>query len=281
MTNVGNYPRISTSLLVFFPLFAMLAAAQEKKEFSYTVGFKATISITNHYGPITVKPSGNRHVLVTATPHSDAVSFVNEQHGNRIELQAVSSRQGTNLVDYTVLVPDDAFVSLQSSDGSLSAQGLRGDVILESATASVEVTDISGAHLHVRTLSGPITLTDIRNSHLEVHSVSGNISLHKVTESSAEVHSGSGRVTYEGDPGRTGDYLFTTHTGNLDVSIPASAPVEIKSHSLKGASDSGSVDSRDTSTIGQGNLLLKPGRLSTSRFVLRSFKGMIRVKRPD
>ena len=69
----------------------------------------------------------------------------------------------------------DAFVSLRSSDGTLRAQGLRGDVILEAAAASVEVTDISDAHLHVRTLSGPITLTDIRNSHLDIHSVSGDV----------------------------------------------------------------------------------------------------------
>ncbi len=61
-------------------------------------------------------------------------------------------------MDYTVLVPAAAFVSLRSSDGTLRAQGLRGDVVLEAASGSVEVTDISDAHLHVRTLSGPITL---------------------------------------------------------------------------------------------------------------------------
>ena len=96
--------------------------------------------------------------MVETVSHSDAVSLVNEQHGDRIELRSVSSRPGTNLVDYTVLVPAAAFVSLRSSDGTLRAQGLRGDVVLEAASGSVEVTDISDAHLHVRTLSGPITL---------------------------------------------------------------------------------------------------------------------------
>jgi len=38
-------------------------------------------------------------------------------------------------------------VSLRSSDGTLRAQGLRADVIMEAAGASVEVTDISDAHL--------------------------------------------------------------------------------------------------------------------------------------
>ena len=135
--------------------------------------------------------------------------FVNEQHGNRIELRSTSSRQGSGLVDYTVLVPTDAVVSLRSFDGALHAQGLHGDVILEAASASVEVTDVSDAHLHVKTLSGPITLTDIRNSHLDVHSVSGNVNIRNVTGSSVEVNSGDGRITYEGDPGAAGEYLLT------------------------------------------------------------------------
>src|ERR1700687_1137347 len=105
MTNARKYSRISTVLLAVFSLLSLLAVAQEKKEFSYTVGPGAVISITNNYGPITVKPSGSRQVLVETVSHSDTVSLMNEQHGDRIELRAMSSRPGTNLVDYTVLVP--------------------------------------------------------------------------------------------------------------------------------------------------------------------------------
>ena len=147
MTNARRHSRNSTVLLAVFPLLSWLAAAQEKKEFSCTVGPGAVISITNNYGPITVKPSRSSQVLVETIFHSDAVNLVNEQHGNRIELRSISSRQSTNLVEYTVLVPAAAFVTLRSSDGTLRAQGLRGDVVLEAASGSVEVTDISDAHL--------------------------------------------------------------------------------------------------------------------------------------
>ena len=156
-----NRVEIHAGVVIVISLLALTAAAQEKekKSFTYAVGPRAVVSITNNYGPITVKPSGSRQVVVETVSHSDAISLVNEQHADRIELRSVSSRQGTNLVDYTVLVPAAAFVSLRSSDGALRAQGLRGDVILEAAGASVEVTDISDAHLHVRTLSGPIRLS--------------------------------------------------------------------------------------------------------------------------
>lgn len=283
-----NIAVVPAGLVVAIALLALPAAAQdkekqEKKDFSYAVGPGAVISITNNYGPIAVRPSGSGQVVVETVSHSDAVSLVNEQHGDRIELRSVSSRQGTNLVDYTVLVPAAAFVSLRSSDGTLRAQGLRGDVVLEAASGSVEVTDISDAHLHVKTLSGPITLTDIRNSHLDVHSVSGDVSLHHVTGPSVEVNSGSGRITYDGDPGRLGDYLISSHTGDLEVSIPANAWVTIKARSIKNQADpefptasnapAGRID------MGQVNLMGKPGKIG-SRFELRSFSGKIHLKRP-
>src|ERR1700674_5434081 len=238
------------------------------------------VSITNNYGPITVKPSGSRQVVVETVSHSDAVGLVNEQDSDRIELRSISSRPGTDLVDYTVLVPMDAFVSLRSSDGTLRAQGLRGDVILEAAAASVEVTGISDAHLHVKTLSGPITLTDIRNSHLDIHSVSGNVTIRNVTGPSVEVNSGSGRISYQGDPGSAGEYQLTSHSGDLDISIPASALVNIKARSIKGQSDPEFPIASGFSAPGAQNLLLKPGMTIGSRFELRSFRGKIRLKRP-
>jgi hypothetical protein len=280
MTTARKHSRISTVLLAVFSLLSLLAAAQEKKEFSCTVGPGAVISITNNYGPVTVKPSGSSQVSVETIFHSDAVNLVNEQHGDRIELRSISSHQGTNLVEYTVLVPAAAFVTLRSSDGTLRAQGLRGDVVLEAASGSVEVTDISDAHLHVKTLSGPVTLTDIRNSHLDIHTIRGNVNLHNVTGPSVEVNSGAGRITYDGDPGRVGEYLLTSHTGDVEVSIPASAWVEIKAHSLKRQSDPEFPTASSVPALGQTSLLGGPGKIHGSRFDVRSFSGKIRIKRP-
>jgi hypothetical protein len=277
-----NMVEVPTGIVLVISLLALSAGAQDndKKEFTYTVGPRAVVSITNNYGPITVRPSPNRQVVVETVTHSDAVSLVNEQHGDRIELRSMSTRQGANLVDYTVLVPVDAFVSLRSSDGTIRAQGLRGDVILEAAAGSVEVTDIRDAHLHVRTLTGPISLTDIRGSHLDIHSVSGNVSLRNVTGPSVEVNSGSGLISYEGDPGPMGEYLLTSHSGDLDVSIPASALVDIKARSIKGQADPDFPIANGFSAARTGNLLLKPGTITGSRFELRSFRGKIHLKRP-
>ena len=271
--------RTQTTLAAVIALLVAVGEAQSTKQLIYIVGPRANVSITNHYGSITVNPAATSRVIVKTISHSDAVSFENEQHGNRITLRAHSSREGTGLADYMVSVPSDAFVTLRSSDGILRAHGLRGDVTLESATAPIEATDIDKAYVSVKTLGGSVLLADIRNSHLNVRSIGGTVSLRNVTGSSVEVHSGTGRISYEGDPGRMGEYLLTSHTGDLEISIPANASVGIKTRSEKGASDPNLVDDLASPSATNGNLLLRRGARSASRFVLRSFKGNIHVKR--
>lgn len=279
MTNCGSCRRIVAILVVVMFLLS-LPAGQEKKEFHYTVGQRAIVSITNNYGPVTVMPSGSDQVGLTTVSHSDAVTFEHEQHGNRIALRAISGTLGTSLVDFSVIVPADAFVTVRSSDAAVHVRGLQGDVVLEAVSGTVEAADINNAHLHVKTLSGPITLTNIRDSHVDVRSVNGDVNLLNVSGSSLEVNSGSGRIKYNGDPGSLGEYLLTSHSGDLEVSIPANAVVEIKAHSLKGESDQGIPNVNGLPAASQRNLLLKPGIVNTSRFVLRSFRGAIHVRRP-
>jgi len=268
-------------LIVLGILFSLRATAQITKELRYQVGPKAMVSITNDYGSITVQPSGNTQVIVMTVAYSNAVSFSSEQRGNRVELRAESNSRGTGLADYKVLVPMDTIVTLRSSNGRLHAQGLNGDIVLEAINATVEVSDVRDAHIHVRTLSGSVTLSNLRDSHLDISSVSGDLTIKNVTDSFVEAHSGSGQITYDGNPGKTGDYTLTTHTGNLDVSIPATASAEITSRSLQGDADQDVANPTTGPATPQQNRFLSLRRTAASRFVLRSFKGHIHVRRPN
>lgn len=266
--------------LTVVALLAVSMARTGVRETTYTVGRRARISITNCCGPITVKPSGRRLVVAKTLSHSEEVNFVNEQRGERVKLRSESNRQGDNLAEYTVLVPADAIVTLRSANGMIDVEGLRGDVIVEAMTASVHIDNISGAHLHVRTLSGPITLANIGRCHVDVGSVSGNVDLHNVSESSVKVNSGTGRIAYQGDPGSDGDYLLTTYSGDLDLSIPARAVVDVKSRSMNSELNQGKSISSGVSEAGTGNHLLKSRTIGIPRFVLRTFRGRIGLKRP-
>ena len=123
-------------------------------------------------------------------------------------------------------------------------------------------------------------MKNIRHSRLYVDSITGNINVHNVTESLIEAHSGTGRITYDGDPGNSGEYKLTSHSGDLDVSIPADAIVQINAHSI---ADGSNQPARSDTSLGGSNesRFMKPDPIrGGSRFVLRSFRGKIHVKRP-
>src|ERR1700730_2609666 len=82
-------------------------AAEVRKEFRFTVGPRAAISIVNQYGPISVKPSHGNQVIVTAILHSDKVEIDHDQSGNRVDMVShllPEATADTGRVDYEVLV---------------------------------------------------------------------------------------------------------------------------------------------------------------------------------
>lgn len=223
--------------LVVISVGATLAAAESRKEYRYTVGPHTNVSVTNQYGPISVKPASGNQVIVVAVLHSDKVEIDQSQNGNRVDLVShlqPDATPETGRVDYEVQVPDDASVTLHSSSGPLTAEKLHGDVTLEGAAAGVEVHDINNAHVHVKTMNGPITLTNIKQGHVEIASVSGDITLKAVSGSLVQVNSTSGKISYEGDFGAGGRYLFISHTGDIEASAPAYASIEVVARSAKG-----------------------------------------------
>lgn len=219
-------------------LGASVAVSETRKEFHFPVGSRASISITNEYGPVIVRPGSGKEVVVTAIVHSDKAEVDQSQSGNRIDitshlLQGADSESGR--IDYELLVPPDASVNLHSITGPLRAEKLHGDVTLQGAAAQVEVRDISDAHVHVRTLNGPITLTNIRNGHVEITSVSGDVTLTSVSGPLVQVSSTSGRILYDGDFGDGGEYSLTSHSGDIQATAPSYASMDVTARSVNGS----------------------------------------------
>ncbi len=216
---------------------ATFAVAETRKEYRFTVGPRASVSITNGYGPISVKPAAGNQISVTAILHSGKVEVDHSQSGNRVNIVShllPGATADTGRVDYEVLVPVDASVTLHSTSGPLHAEKLRGDVVLEGASANVDVRDISDAHVHVKTLNGPVTLTNIHDGHVEITSVSGDVVLNSVSGPLVQVNSTSGRIRYDGDFGSGGEYSLTSHSGDIEASAAADASIDVTARSVRG-----------------------------------------------
>ena len=183
------------SALIAGTMTTAALAADTHKELRFNLGPKAGISVNNPYGSISIRPSNGNVVIVNAVMSSDKVEVDDNVIGNRVEVQShllpgADSQSGR--VDYEIQVPADASVALHSSSGLMRAEKLHGDVSLEGAAATVEVRDITNAHVHVKTLNGSVKLTNIQDGHVEVDSLSGNVTLTSVTGPLVQVISTSG-----------------------------------------------------------------------------------------
>ncbi len=128
-------------VVVISAMLAGTLVAQSHKEYRFNVGSKAGVSVNNPYGSISVKPSPGNTVVINAALSSDKVEVDKSQTGNRVEIQShllSGADAQSGRVDYEILVPADASITLHSSTGPLRAEKLHGDVTLEGAAATVD-----------------------------------------------------------------------------------------------------------------------------------------------
>jgi DUF4097 and DUF4098 domain-containing protein YvlB len=259
------------------------AIAESRKEYRFNVGPNSNISVDTQYGAISVKPGTSSQVVVTAISQSDKTEVDNQQSGNRIEIAShllSGADQQSGRVDYELLIPSDATLSLRSSTGPLSAEGLQGDLTFEGTDAAVNVRKVNNGHVHVRTMRGPITLTDVRNGHIELSSISGALTLKSVTGPFVRATSGSGRIFYDGDFGSGGDYKLSTHTGDIEAVVPADTSAGFSAHSLLGKvhNELDLMPQHQRYPSEEGRSFFGSKGKASSKVVLHSFSGKIRLK---
>jgi DUF4097 and DUF4098 domain-containing protein YvlB len=257
--------------------------AESKKEYRYTVGANANISVDTQYGAISVKPGTGDQVVVTATLQSDNVEVDQQQNGNRIAiashlLQGANEQSGR--VDYELLIPPDATLNLRSSTGPLTVERLHGDLSLEGTDTEVNVRDVSNGHVHVRTMRGPVTLTEVHNGHVEVASISGDVHLKSVSGPLVQANTGSGKIFYDGDFSSGGIYRFTTHSGDIEALVPADVSADFRAHSVLGRvrHDFPLQPKHSRFPVEVGRSFFGTVGKASSEVVLRSFSGKIRLK---
>jgi DUF4097 and DUF4098 domain-containing protein YvlB len=270
--------------LIALVTVATVSMAETRKEFRFVVGPNSTVSVANQYGQVTAKPVAGNQVLVTAVLYSDKVEVDRGQSANHISLTShllPGADQQSGRVDYEVLVPVDANVTLHSQTGPLHAERLRGDVVMEGASAPVEVIDIANSHVHVKTMDGKITVTNLRDNHAEISSVSGDIVLSDVNSQYLQVSSTSGNISYDGDFGSGGEYAIISHSGNIQATVPPGASFKVTARTVKGKVESDIPFQPAQHMTFQPSPTALAGSMgkAASSVVLRTFTGKIHLQK--
>ena len=270
-------------------LAAALCAGQTRKETRLEIAPGGTVTIVNHGGSVNLKSGAGNHVVVAYTAHSPKVEVDETSTANhrRIEIRThVLSEQKPateeSKVDYEITVPAGVSVTVNTSTAPITVDGLRGELSLSSDTGQVTVRNVAHSHLRVRGVAAPVSLSNITGGHVDVAANSGAVQMTDVTGPKVIIATTSGNIEYHGDCSGVGDYLMTTHSGNIELTLPPTASVDLMARSVSGQVENDFPLQKKTHTSfvpRAGSSFAGTSNSGSSSVELQSFSGRIRVKK--
>ena len=161
--------------------------------------------------------------------------------------------------------------------GRIRVTGSPREVNAEAMDGSVEI-DASATWLRAKTASGPIV---VRGSAEDVglSTVSGSIAFTGDRVERGRFESVTGNIHFRGAPARSGALHFDSHSGTIDVQLPATAGLDIQVTSISGSVEN-RLNSRKpiTARDGRGRELAMLMGDGAARVTIRTFKGAVLLR---
>lgn len=244
------------------------------------------ITVSNLVGKVIVKGWDRNEVHAVYTVASPRVEVDAEQmpasgQAEKIHFttRAVDPRavgQNTD-ADYTLEVPVGSNLDINDPEGSISIEGLRGDVWVESVGAPVSAADISG-HLAVRSVGGNIEVTRA-SGRVELVSINGDLRVLSPATTALRGETTKGQILYEGNFLPSGNYVLSSYSGDVNVVCPPSDSLEVRAQTVRGKLDNELKLSRSKKHHAPlyGNSLMGFSNTGMATVELNSYSGNIHI----
>ena len=266
---------------------------QGQTDTTFAVPAGASLSVNNFGGAIVVRGWNQDRVKVHA------------EHGRRgrVEVSIVGgtvtvkagSRQGPpSVVDMEITVPAAMPLTLtgtyaeitvegvtgpiraETVEGEVNVRGGKGIITLRSIQGSVSLADASG-RVEVTSVNEDIDVANV-SGELKVETTNGEITMARIQSSNVEAATINGDVVYDGTIVDGGSYSFSSHNGDITVTVGERANVTITAATANGDIDA-SFPLPITSTPGKRRWTFKLGS-GSARLEAESFQGDIELRRP-
>ncbi len=175
------------SVVFFFALFAAEVSAQKRFSRTYPAGQNVRLQLMNRTGTVTVEGWNRAEVSIIANLEAPAANIAPRSLSGTIEINLVRDNQGRNEVgnvNFTIRVPFDSMVDIETRIGNLNVSNVRGGLVR--------------AHI----------------------SSEGDIVLTNISASGVAAENGLGDIFFDGEIQQGGNYRFTSMRGNINLRIP-------------------------------------------------------------
>ena len=252
----------------------------------------ARLEVSNFGGEIAVKTWSKSAVRIAAN-HSSRDRISIDATDQYVRVKSQGRRGPSQLVEYDITVPTSMALALSGVYTDISVDGSQGEITAETVEGSVKVSGGAG-NVSLKSVQGEVTLEKARgrialssvneaitataiSGDVSAETVNGDITLTQIESASTDATTVNGDITYDGTIKDGGRYRFSTHDGDLRVSVPEKAGVSVSVATFNGDFSScfpvqlsRKTKHRFDFTIGSGS----------ARIELESFNGDIRLCRP-
>ena len=134
------------------------------------------------------------------------------------------------------------FISVEGAQAEVSAENVRGDIVIKGGSGLVTARTIEGLIIVEGRAAGSTSTPsrgyprDRRQRRHRRGTTNGDIALARIESASVEVTTVNGDVTYEGTLADRGNYHFTSHNGDLVMTLPDTVNATFTVRSYQGTS---------------------------------------------
>ena len=251
------------------------------------------LEVSSYAGDISVKTWTRNAVRVHAELGGRTTVEI-DRTATSVTVRTEGRRGPPSLVDLEITAPPWMALDLSGVNTDISVAGARGPISVETVQGQVDVEGGEGL-VSLQSVQGSVHLRGAKGS-LEAHSVNedvsvsassgevtaetvnGDITLNRVDGSSVTATSVNGDLEYEGTIRNGGRYAFSTHNGDITLTVPetANAAVSVSTFNGEFASEfpvtltETRKGKRFSFTLGKGG----------AQVTLESFQGSIELVRP-
>jgi DUF4097 and DUF4098 domain-containing protein YvlB len=267
-------------------------ALQQQTDTTIPVRAGARLEVNNFGGDITVK-TWTKSAVRIAADYSSRDRITIEATDQVVRVKSEGRRGPSREVEYDITAPAWMALALSGVYTDISVEGAQAEVTAETVEGSVKVSGGAGT-VSLKSVQGDVTLEKARgridlssvnesitgtglSGDIAAETVNGDISLSDVESANTEANTINGDIIYDGTIKDGGRYRFSTHDGDLRVSVPEKASVSVSVSTFNGdftpcfpVQLTGKTKHRFSFTIGSGS----------ARLELESFGGDIRICRP-
>ncbi len=240
---VATTTACGNTVLLTSSLSAQEAASGEPFTWEGELSPGQQLEIIGRNGRITAEPSSSGQVEVRGERRghdADGIRIEVTEHADGVTIEAIYPERDwwprswfgrSPRIDFSVAIPPDVDLVARSRNGSVSADGLGGNVEVETRNGSVSLTGIAGDARVVTRNGGVAVMAD---GNADIVTRNGRIRVEAGGHARARTRNGSVRATLGGTDW-TGDSTFETRNGSVTVRVPETADADVSLRTNRGS----------------------------------------------